>query len=91
MSLRVVMESILEVLHNYYLIGQWHRRPFEEESYDLDWLHQKNVMENEEEEIGKENEKNLTSFVMADKEGVSGTTLLTVRRQLRVSRRVISK
>lgn len=83
-----MMESVLEVLHSFYLICQWHRKPFEEESYDLDLLHQKNVMENEEEEIGKENEKDLTSFAMADKEGVSGTTLLMVRRQLRVSRRV---
>lgn len=83
-----MMESVLEVLHNFYLVCQWHRKPFEEESYDLDQLHQKNVMENEEEEIGKENEKDLTSFAMADKEGVSGTTLLMVRRQLRVSRRV---
>ena len=82
------MESILEVLHNFYLVCQWHRKPFDEESYDLDLLHNTNVMENEEEEIGKENTKDLSAFAMEDKEGVSGTTLLMVRRQLRVSRRV---
>ena len=82
------MEQITEILHNYYLICQWHRLPFDERSLDLSFLHQRNVMENETKEIGKETAKDLTKYMMEDKEGVSGTTLLLVRRQLRVSRRV---
>ena len=42
------MSTITAVLHNFYLICQWHRRPFEEESNDLEALHRLNVMENEE-------------------------------------------
>lgn len=56
-SLRVIMENITEVLHNYYLVCQWHRRPFEESSFDMDTLHATNVMEKETEEIGEESEK----------------------------------
>ena len=52
-SLRVIMENITEVLHNYYLVCQWHRRPFEESSFDMETLHAMNVME----EIGEESEK----------------------------------
>ena len=81
------MSTITAVLHNFYLICQWHRRPFEEESNDLEALHRLNVMENEEEEIGAENEKDLSAYAMQDKEGVSVTTLLQVLRQLRVCRR----
>lgn len=56
-SLRVIMENITEVLHNYYLVCQWHRRPFEESSFDMETLHAMNVMEKEAEEIGEESEK----------------------------------
>lgn len=87
-ALRCVMESIATILHNYYLVCQWHRHAFEEASYDLEALHGENVMENEEEEIGKDNERDLTPFVKEDHEGVSGMTLLQVRRQLRMSRKV---
>ena len=82
------MESAVSILHNYYLVCQWHRHAFEPESFDLEALHRENVMENEEEEIGKESDKDLSPFVKEDREGVSGMTLLTVRRQLRVSRKV---
>ena len=56
-SLRVIMENITEVLHNYYLVCQLHRRPFEESSFDMETLHAMNVMEKEAEEIGEESEK----------------------------------
>ena len=82
------MEQITEVLHNYYLICQWHRKPFDPQSLDLDFLHLRNVMEGETREIGKESAKDLTKYTMEDREGVSGATLLLVRRQVRVSRRV---
>lgn len=81
------MQPIAAVLHNFYLVCQWHRHPFEEESFDLDALHSLNVMEHEEEEIGAEGEKDLTAYAMPDREGVSGATLLQVRRQLRTCRR----
>lgn len=95
------MNNITGILHNFYLICQWHRHPFEESSFDLENLHQLNVMEKEEEEIGKETDKviyhhlyyqqDLDRFIMEDKEGVSGLTLLTVRRQLRLARKVSSR
>ena len=93
------MNNITEILHNFYLICQWHRQPFEESSFNIANLHKLNVMEMEEEEIGKETDKvafdlgvdsqDLNQFVMKDKEGVSGLTLLTVRRQLRLGRKVV--
>lgn len=55
--MRAVMHNISSILHNFYLICQWHRHPFEEASFDLDNLHKLNVMDNEEEEIGKETDK----------------------------------
>lgn len=93
------MHNITAILHNFYLICQWHRSPFDEEAFNIEYLHKLNVMENEEEEIGKETDKvrflcaihiqDIDEFVKEDKEGVSGLTLLTVRRQLRLGRKAI--
>ena len=55
--MRCVMNNIANILHNFYLIGQWHRHPFEECSYNLEELHKMNVREHEDEEIGGETEK----------------------------------
>ena len=60
--MRVVMHNITAILHNFYLICQWHRTPFDENAFNIDFLHKLNVMENEEDEIGKETDKVSSGF-----------------------------
>lgn len=56
-AMRCVMNDIANILHNFYLICQWHRHPFEDCSYNMEELHKMNVREHEDEEIGGETEK----------------------------------
>lgn len=83
------MEAITALLHNVYLICQWHRHPFEPRAADLALLHSENVMEGEERELGPEGQREAAGRAMEDREGVSGAQLLQARRQLRAARKAI--